>query len=122
MSIAKEIQKVIDQLMYNQLYAPAYPVEDKTTLEREETRILVWLDSAIASTRREDVGDWLRLGRSSVKEAFRKLNDEDRKSAVRSLEFSIQYLRNAIARKPHKVDFVGKLGAIIVAPPSVEEE
>jgi hypothetical protein len=107
--------------MYNQLYSPDYPAEDRTTLEREESEILAWLDYAIASTRREDVGDWLRLGHSSLEEAFRKLREDDRKSAVRNFEFSIQYLRNAIVRKPHEIDFVGRPGAIIVAPPSVEE-
>lgn len=123
MSASKEIQKAIDQLMYNQLYAPDYPAEDKTTLDREESRILVWLDYVITSTRREDVGDWLRLGRSELEKAFEQLRGGDRKNAVKSFEFSIQYLRNAVARKPHKIDFIGKSGrVIIVPPPSIEEK
>lgn len=123
MSVNKEIQKVTDQLMYNQLYAPDYPAEDSTTLDREKSRILLWLEHAISSTRREDVGDWLRLGRSSIEEAFAKLKSGERKSGLRSIEFAIQYLRNASTRKSYNVDFIGKRGSvIIVAPPSTTDE
>jgi hypothetical protein len=123
MSMPKEIQQVIDQLIYNKTYAPNYPAEDKTNLDLEKSRILLWLDYAIASIRREDVGDWLRLGRSSIEEAFGKLQNGDRKDSVRDFQFSVQYLRNALARKPHKVDFISKPGgSIIIAPPSNAEE
>lgn len=122
MSARKEVQKVIDKLIYNQLYAPDYPAEDRTTLDREKSQVLTRLDFAIASTRREDVGDWLRLGRSSIEEAFTNLKNGNQSEALRGIEFSIQYLRNAVTQKPHKIDFIGELGAgIIIAPPPTDD-
>jgi len=123
MSVTQEIQNAIDKLIYNKVYAPDYPAEDKTNPSREESHVLTWLDHAIASIRREDVGDWLRLGRSSIEQAFVKLKSGDRKGSVRDFEFAIQYLRNALAKKPHKVTFVsGPDGTTPNAPSSSEEE
>ena len=123
MKAMEEIQRVIDQLIYNKSYAPNYPEEDQTNTEREQHLIVLWLDSAIALVNREDVGDWLRLGRSSVEEAFTKVRDGDRSGSVRAFQFAVQYLRNALAGKPYKVDFIGKPGGpIIVVPPSGGDE
>lgn len=117
-----EIQKVVDQLVYNELYAPDYPAEDRTTLDKEQKQILLWIDYAITITRREDVGDWLRLGRSSVVDAFAKIKDGDQNDGVRDLQFAVQYLRNAINKKPYRIDMIGMPGGeIIVIPPEADD-
>jgi len=113
---------VIEQLVYNEIYAPNYPREDNTNLTREESRILMWLDGAIGAVRREDIGDWLRLGRSSIEQAFAKVRSGDENGSTRDFQFAVQYLRNALARKPHKVDFVVKPGGAVIVPPSQEAE
>jgi hypothetical protein len=121
MTAAKQIQNIIEQLMYNQLYAPDYPAEDHTNLKREEERIEIWLDKVIDSNRREDVGNWLKLSRSSIEGSFAKLRSGDRKDGLREIEFAIQYLRNAVTRRSHKANFIGKPeGGVIVLPPSGE--
>jgi hypothetical protein len=122
MKTPQKIQRVIDKLIYNKSYAPNYPAEDHTDLDREESFIRAWLDELLATIRREDVGDWVRLGYSSFEEAFSKLRTAGRKSSVRDFQFAVQYLRNAMAQKPHKVDFVVKPGGAVIVPASEETE
>ncbi len=83
MNVNIEIQKLIEKLTYNEAYAPDYPSEDKTNLEKEESQISTRIEYLIVSTRREDIGDWLRLGRSSIEEAFMKLRSGNRIGSVR---------------------------------------
>lgn len=117
MKTGEQIQKIVDQLIYNQLCTPDYPSEDGTNLDKEEARIQTWLDNAIVLTKREDVGDWLRLGRLSVETAFARLRMGDRKAGLKEIESAIEYLRNALNRKPHRVDFIGKPGGGIIVLP-----
>jgi hypothetical protein len=118
MQLVTHIRKITDQLMYNQLYAPGYPAEDLTNVDREERLINEWLVQAITATaKREDMGDWLRLGQGSVTAAFEKFRKGDGRHARKDIEAAIEYLRNAASKKPHKVDFVAKFdGSIERAP------
>lgn len=109
MNLATHIRKVIDHLMYNQLYAPDYPAEDHTSLERQAVLIDEMLARATASEKREDVGDWLRLGSRSVAVAFEKYRKGDEQNARKDIEAAISYLRNASSRKPHKRSFITML-------------
>lgn len=93
--------------MYNQLYAPEYPAEDRTNLEQEETIVISWFTLAIEATEKtEDIGDWLRLSSGSAAAAFEKFRKGNCNAARKDIEAAIQYLRNAGKRRPHKVDFV----------------
>ena len=95
--------------MYNQLYAPDYPVEDHTTLERQEGLIGQQFTLAIeAAAKREDVGDWLRLGNGSVTRAFEFFRAGDAQGASKHLEAAIEYLRNASSRKPFRARFIAQ--------------
>ena len=114
MIIAIELRKVVDKLVYNLLYAPDYPDEDHTGLEREEKRILAWLDNAIATTRREDIEGWLIASRVSVEHAFASLRNEDRQIGLKEIELAIQYAKNALAKKPHRIDFFAKANGSII--------
>ena len=98
--MSQELQHAIDRLIYNQLYAPNYPAEDKTSLAREQSQILAGVDKVTAKTQNESVLTWLKLGRLSITEAFAKLENEAEKNGRRDLESAIRYLRNARARKP----------------------
>jgi len=109
MNLATHIRKIVDQLMYNQLYAPDYPAEDRTNLECQAVLIDEMLAQATASEKREDVGDWLRLGSRSVAVAFEKYRKRDEQNARKDIEAAITYLRNASSRKPHKRSFITTL-------------
>ena len=85
-------------------------------MRKEEKRILAWLDDVSVMIQREDVGDWLRASRASVEKAFESLRNTNRENGLKEIEYSIKYMRNAVAKKPHKVDFVGKSnGSVSVA-------
>jgi hypothetical protein len=122
MTIAELIQKIIGKLTYNQMYVPDYPDEDRTSLDRENERLRLWFGEVIGMVRREDVGDWLRMGQSSMEEAFKKLQGGDEERGIRDIEFSIQYLRNALAKKPHKADFISQLGGPLTKAESDADE
>jgi hypothetical protein len=109
MKISAQIRQQIDQLIYNQLYAPDYPTEDQTNLESEEKLIRKWVEESIRdAARAEDVGDWLRLGAAHIEAAFEGFRNHDNTRARRELEAAIEFLRNAASRKPFKVGFIGK--------------
>jgi hypothetical protein len=98
MSTRQKIQRIIDQLAYNGAYAPDYPSEDNTSMDREAALIRTELVELISSTRREDVGRWLTLSLASVDAAFAKFQGGDGKAASRDIQFAEEYLRNAQAR------------------------
>ena len=118
MKYSKEIRKITDQLSYNLLYAPDYPEEDRTSLEKEELRIREWLADVLQLIRREDVGDWLRLGSSAVATAFEKFRAEQDREARKDIDAAIQYLKNALVQKQHKPDFISSPDGTIVLPPN----
>ena len=94
------VQQIIEQLMYNQFYAPNYPAEDRTSLEkpgsinRRKART-----SHYCPAKKEDVGRWLSLGHQSIRAAFENYRKGDESDARNCVELAIQYLRNAVARK-----------------------
>ena len=100
--------------MYNQLYAPHYAAEDKTNIEQEAARIQEYLMHAIeAAAKREDIGDWLRLGGQSISAAFENYRKGDAHRARKNIEAALEYLRNASSEEPPKADFIAKLDGTI---------
>jgi hypothetical protein len=92
--------------MYNQAYAPDYPAEDRTTLERQLAEINAQIAETIqAAEKREDVADWLRLATLAVAAAFEKYQKGDQ-DAYKEIEAAIRYIRNASSDAPHKRTFV----------------
>ena len=109
MSLTVTIRKICDQLSYYLVCAPNYPVEDRTSLDREEQRVTVWLAEALRdAARMEDVVGWLQLAEKSVQMAFTHHRNHDAGAACKEFENANEYLRNASKRKPHKIDFVVK--------------
>ena len=106
MDLNAKMREIRDRIGYNSLRAPNYPQTHRTTLEKERHRIQTALEDVIRSTRREDVGDWLRLGAASVDEGFRLLHKGDEIAGQEKLENALQYLENALSKKPFKTDFV----------------
>jgi hypothetical protein len=108
MNFATRIRRITDKLTYNHAYALDYPEEDRTSLEREERLVRDWLADVMSMVRREDVGDWLRLGNQCVVEAFEHFRKGDQNAGCRSIDSAIEYLNNATKKKPFKVDFVAR--------------
>ena len=109
MNLKDQIRRTIDQLLYNQLYAPNFPEEDRTSLDRQVALIKEQIAQAISTAeKREDIADWLRLGLGSIEVAFDRFRKADCYSARRDIESAVSYLRNASSEKPHKITFVTK--------------
>ena len=106
MILSIELRKITDQLSYNLLYAPDYPAEDYTNLEKEAEQIRLWLNKVIKFTQRENVGYWLRLADSTIILAFSKFREKENQAGRKEIETAIQYLKNALSKRQLKAGFL----------------
>lgn len=91
MTVRTLIHKISDELGYNLLYAPDYPIEDKTSLDDEYQQIQMWIQEARKSSSSEMR---LSIDHASVQiniafDKFRIGRDSD---ARRYLEAAIEIL------------------------------
>ena len=117
MNFDSRLRRITDKLAYNLLYALDYPEEDQTSLDQEERSLRQLLTDLLASVRREDVGDWLRLGEQSITEAFAHFRKGDGRAGRRAIQTAEEYLGNAGSKKPFKVDFVARPDGTVESMP-----
>lgn len=106
MCLRVKISSITDKLSYSQAYAPDYPLEDRTDLQREENVIKQAITELKKQIRREDVSDWIRLGEMSVEKAFNYFRNGDEMKGSWEIETAITYFENAAAKKTYNVDFI----------------
>lgn len=101
------LQRLLDQLAYNQLYAPEYPEEDRTSLDREEQKLRSWLSEAQRATASSaDTDTWLELAATSIAAAVDDLRKGAASSGRKGFERAGEYLKNALQRKSPGATFV----------------
>lgn len=98
-------QRLLDRLAYNQLYAPDYPIEDRTSLEREE-RLIKGLLIELQERLTADQNQWSRLAGELVVDAFERLRTGDSAHGRTTFERAMEYVQNAINKKAIRADFV----------------
>lgn len=106
MILDEQIGIISDSIGYNVIYAPDYPEEDATTLEREFSKISQMLQEIIPHTKSEPKAEWLRISLREVGAAFESFKLGDGARGRRSLQSALDYLRNAVAGKSHAPDFI----------------
>ena len=110
------LQKAIDKLSYNLLYAPDYPAEDMTSLAQEKSLILQWLKDVDKLVGKQEAKGWLHLGFSTVESAFGNFDDKDVGKARKDIQAAIEYLKNAKSRNPNHIDFIAGADGMITTP------
>jgi hypothetical protein len=117
MTFGSRITRITDKLSFNLLYAPDYPPLHRTSLDREEQLLRQWLSDAITIAKREDVGDWLRLGEQAIVRGFESFRKGDELAGAREIQVASEYLNNAVSKKPFKVDFVARADGTVEQAP-----
>lgn len=112
------IQNIKDRLSYTLLYAPDYPEEDQTSLDKEEQQIQKTLSDVIRSVQRVDFEDWLLLSSTTVKTAFAKFRVKQNREARKDVEIAIEHLKCALAQKPRGARFISAPDGTIARPQS----
>jgi hypothetical protein len=105
MRIEEEIGIIKDQVMYNIHYAPEYPGEDRTNLEREEKQVLIRLHSVLEKVS-EDTKKWIGLASEEIKDGFQKYRGGQNESGRKCFEAALQFLIDSTTGKKVKAHFV----------------
>lgn len=102
-----DLSSIQDRLMYNQLYAPDYPAEDRTDLLKEKVHLVQALMGLMTSNkRRPDTIRQLELCIGSVELAFDLLVEKRSSEGRSELESALRYFADITKRKSSAPDFV----------------
>jgi hypothetical protein len=113
MNIQDQLKVISDSVMYNLHYAPCYPKEDATTLEREFLRMLDALGKVASRTDSESMTSWLAYSSRDLESALGCYKNGDEVRGRDTLDTVNRYLQNAIEGKSNAPDFlIGPSGSI----------
>lgn len=93
-----------ERLVYNQLYALKYPVEDMTTLEREFTAIRELITGLKSREPNEHSRNQLELAAQRIQNAFNLFRDG--KDGFREIEEALDYVESSKVKSPPKATFI----------------
>jgi hypothetical protein len=117
MNVSTLISRALDKLAFNLINAPDYPDDVRTDLDQEERTLRKWLDESMSLVKREDIGDWLRLGDQAIVKAFECFRKGEEIAGCRALQSATEYLENAISKKSFKVDFIARADGTVENAP-----
>jgi hypothetical protein len=106
------VRELLDQIAYNRAYAPKYPAEDETSLEREQKRCETLLARLATPGLPQFVSNALQIAAREIAEAFDALARGT--SADRNFDAAVDFLETAASGEPRRVDFIAGLTGEIV--------
>lgn len=104
MTISSCYRYLKDTLAYNIVYAPQYPDEDCTSLEKEFNQIEGFLNNLYRSVKSEYKLKQLEFAKKKIEEAFELYKRSEQ--GYKELEEGLEYIKRSQKGKAPRMDFI----------------
>jgi hypothetical protein len=97
--------RINDQLAYMEIYAPAFPAEDRTNLSTEFARVHEALKEYFERTNSPEQRKWLELAQQELSESERQYAAGDKEAGRRVLQRAQEYIAKRDSRESTRPKF-----------------
>ena len=104
--MSNKSQPTLDRFSYIEIYAPRFPEEDQTTLQREFDELRNDLLEIAAKTRTKSRQTWLNLALRETESAFLGYLRGDEDSGCKSVQRAHEHFKKYVRREPTKARFL----------------
>jgi len=110
MHLTQHFREIMDLFAYVFLYAPDFPDEDQTSLEKELSNLAKGIKQSIEKTRSSRSKHWLGLSLTEFEKSRKQFQSRNCTEGRALLQSSSEYYDNARKKKNIEVSFIVNSG------------